>query len=884
MNNSVLLTKFFIPKNRDEYIQRVRVVNQISRGLDSNLVVLKAPAGFGKTTALAQWVRTISDNKVWITLDRTENDPIDFLLCFLGSVKPYLPTIDKSFLEMPQNAPLDSLESYLTLFINQIVNYQKKLIFVLDDFHKIENETIIDALCFLVGNKPKNIKVVIATRADLPFSCAKYRATGELVEITEDDLRFTQNETKLFINKFPNIRISDKDILELFKKTEGWAAGLKLSLLSLMKEKENPNYISQLSGANQHLKDFLLDEVLLLQTPRIQEFLLQTSILNRLTAPLTDYMLGINNSQELLDYINRNGLFLSSLDNDKQWYRYHQMFSDLLIKRLNTKYPERVADLYSRSAKWQLDNGFISEAISHIIKSGDYDYATKIIDKYAGETWAAGKISTLLYWLKLIPDNVLQSDPELCLLKAWIYYLGGKNGLMNQYINISTDFQKCILDHKRLVRLEGLHNVIIAAYNSNIGNLEETKIAFGKVEHYLSPSDIYWRIATYVSLGIAYTHTNQLQEASNIFHKVLKISENIDFHLAFITSSSYLAKVRMLQGNLLEAQQICNNAFLFLQNSLKVIPNLLSLYIDHRYSEIALFQYKLPEAEKKLKKQLESCDIEDNTLQKLRGLIIAIQLKIIQNEDDIAYELIENANRLLITTKTIDLSKSIKALEAWLALRNAQTYVGLDWVNSIKDDLSKNINCSRELEHQIFLEVLIETEQFEAAGAHIEQLLQETRKYGFSTLHIIALIMKTRILMRSNKSRLAIATLEEAIHIGKMHNLLGPFIYLGETLNSLYQNIPASDILSRRFIKKIISAQNLRINAGTRIQEVILTDRETQVVNELTSGLTYLEIALKLNISVNTVRTHIKNIYAKLGVYNRVEAVRKAHQLDLVEI
>ncbi|UCD43016.1 MAG: NACHT domain-containing protein, partial [Chloroflexota bacterium] len=388
MTAPLLVTKLFVPPTRQELVPRPRLIERLDRGLHCKLTLISTPAGFGKTTLLTQWVDKLkvsnngkahTDYKIaWFSIDEGDNDPTHFLtylITALNRIEGGKIAVGEGSLGMLQSSQPPTAELILTQLINEIADLPDKIILVLDDYHLIDTQLIQDALNFLLENLPPQLHLVVATREDPPLPLPRFRARDQITELRAVDLRFTPTEAAEFLNQVMGLDLSDQNINALESRTEGWIAGLQLAAISMQGHADAAGFIESFTGSHRLVLDYLIEEVLDRQSARVQSFLLQTSILDKLKSDLCDAVTGRDDSQQTLEYLDQANLFIIPLDDERQWYRYHHLFAGLLHQRLEQTQSEQVSILQSRASEWFQINGLPDEAIVHALRAGNFERA-----------------------------------------------------------------------------------------------------------------------------------------------------------------------------------------------------------------------------------------------------------------------------------------------------------------------------------------------------------------------------------------------------------------------------------------------------------------------------------------------------------------------------
>ena len=391
MGTPLLKTKLYIPPTRAELVSRPRLLERLNAGLDRKLTLISAPAGFGKTTLLSEWVAVCGRPVAWLSLDEEDNDPTRFLAYLVAALQTIEGNIGQGLLAALQSPGSVNVEAVLTTLLNEITavsqgDHEGRLyILILDDYHVIESQVIDQALTFTLDHLPRQLHLVIASRTDPTLPLSRLRARGQLTELRTADLRFTIDEAATFLKQVVRLPISSDDVRTLEKRTEGWITGLQLAAVAMQglgQHDQITSFIHSFGGSHRYVIDYLVDEVLDQQTPRVQEFLLRTSILDRLTAPLCNVVANREDSQAVLEQLETANLFLIPLDDERRWYRYHHLFGDLLKRRLSQAFPEQIIELHQRASIWYQESGDIDEAVHHALAAGNIEQAADILEDH----------------------------------------------------------------------------------------------------------------------------------------------------------------------------------------------------------------------------------------------------------------------------------------------------------------------------------------------------------------------------------------------------------------------------------------------------------------------------------------------------------------------
>ena len=423
----VLFTKFFVPDRGANHIERPRLTSRLTQGWQRNhcLALVSAPPGYGKTSLLSEWIDTTKVPAIWLSLDEEENDPAIFwpqLVAAIQQASPYLVASAKSYLSSVARPESRAVAALLS---NSLVGHQASLIIVLDDFHHIHHTDISSGLEFFLDCSPRQCMLAIGTRADPPLPLARLRACGRLTELRANDLALRCDETYHFFSRQSMPRLARRDIEALHLRTEGWPVGLQLAVLSLENRSDPHSFVSAFSGSHAHVLSYLVEEAIARLPQALRLFLIRTSILDRLSAPLCTAVTNDCQSLHHLDEIRRRNLFLVPLDDEGRWFRYHHLFADLVRQLLTQEQPEQVPDLHRRAAEWYAQHDLAEAAIRHAYQSADPAFTADLIGVHWERTIHRGNVAVVNRWFEMLPDELLYSDPSFLLAKSWAQHLSG---------------------------------------------------------------------------------------------------------------------------------------------------------------------------------------------------------------------------------------------------------------------------------------------------------------------------------------------------------------------------------------------------------------------------------------------------------------------------
>ncbi|NNL78316.1 MAG: helix-turn-helix transcriptional regulator, partial [Desulfobacterales bacterium] len=577
-----LKTKLHIPPLQSRWIGRPRLVKQMDEGFARKLTLISAPAGFGKTTLLVDWVYNRRIPVAWFSVDKGDSEPLHFLNYVILGLQSLVVSTGKAALTMLQSPQPPPIESILINLINDVISMPNDIALVLDDYHLVDAKPIHDLMAFLLENLPEQMHLIIATRSDPPLPVARVRSQNQMTEIRAADLCFTADETANFFNESLNLGLSTADIQLLDTRTEGWAAGLQLAALSLQGRKDPSGFLNRFKGDHRYIADYLTEEVLSRQPERLRNFLLQTSILKRLSGPLCDAVTQQEFSRQTLNALEKANLFVIPLDDARRWYRYHHLFADLLEQRLRMQQGDLVPELHSRASQWFAQNGFKNEAVEHALDAQNYTQAALLIEEIAEIDWDRARKSQLFQWIKKLPEEHIETNPKLCIFYARELFKSG--GLDNAEKRLQAAEQ--ILDSASSgdpdkENLQGRISVIRAYMSSRTGDVSRNIHFADKALKMLPQKDLAWRSVAATTLGFAYGWAGKgdLVKAQPAFTEAMKISEEAGNIYYQIFNGSCLGGVMAMRGKLKEAKDICRQSLgLAIENGIEQTGIVGSLY------------------------------------------------------------------------------------------------------------------------------------------------------------------------------------------------------------------------------------------------------------------------------------------------------------------
>jgi LuxR family maltose regulon positive regulatory protein len=869
----LLQTKLYVPPVRPEFVPRPRLVERLSLEPRRRLTLVSAPAGFGKTTLVAEWLSDAEHPVAWLSLDEEDNDPVRFFTYLVAAVQTVDPNIGQAaqaLLQAPQPPPLEPL---LASLINDIAATPCPFVLVLDDYHLIHTLPIHQQIAFLLEHQPPPMHLVIATREDPPLPLSRLRARGQVADIRQSDLQFTAEEADEFMRRAMRIDLPEPDIAALHRRTEGWIAGLQLVALSLQGRADAQQIVQSFTGSHRYVLDYLMDEVFQRQSADVRDFLLATSILNRFTAPLCNAVTGRDDGHRVLLNLEHANLFIVPLDQSRQWYRYHRLFTDLLRHRLETESRHDLTHLHRAASRWYADHGFPADAIRHALAASDWQDAASLIVGISGDMLKRGEVMTLLGWCQALPDEIVLANPQYCLEYSWPLILTEQIEAAEPYL---AQAEKAALEHE--IRPLYGQIAIAKAYIARSRGDNAQAIELSKQALALLPQDeLSGRSIVAMNLGLAQWYCGRMAEAEGALMEAQRAARGSGNEYVRWTAVLFLSRIQTARGRSRRAAKSYRQ-MIERGGQLPIVG--LAHYdlgrLSYEWNELAA-------AADYLQRGLEIVRRGGSMEFEAGGYSALAFVRQAQGDSAAAQEALRRADLLLEnpgispSTRLYNLASQVTValgqgdLDA--ASRAVERFPKLEEAGSFPGRLLAMLAQAR---------VLLVQDQRTAAADYLEALYEVASRAGWQST-----ITQTRALqtLAAPVPDEALAFLTEALTQAEAENYVRTFVDMGAPMAALLREAAAQGV-TPEYVGKLLSAFEVPQPPLPRhipTQPLIepLSERELDVLQLLVEGQTNYEIARALRVSVNTVKTHLSHIYGKLGVHNRREAAAKAKELDL---
>jgi LuxR family maltose regulon positive regulatory protein len=892
-------------------VPRPRLSQRLDRGTTSKLMLISAPAGFGKTTLLTEWLAARpagpADERLaaWLSLDRADNDPASFWTYVIAALQTVAPGVGESALTLLRAPQPPPIETVLTVLLNDLGAITGDIVLVLDDYHVIDARDVQDAMAFLLDHLPPRLHVVIASRTDPALPLARLRARGELVETRAAELRFTPDEAAAYLNEMMGLELTARDVAALEGRTEGWIAALQLAALSMQGRDDVAGFIAGFTGDDRYVVDYLAEEVLQRQSDRVQTFLLQTSILSRLSGPLCDAVTGQGGGKAMLGALDRGNLFLVPLDDRRRWYRYHHLFADVLQARLLDEQPDQVPDLHRRASAWYQQNGEPAVAIGHALAAGDFERGADLIELAIPAMSRTRQEATVRGWLEAIPGEVVRVRPVLSVgFAGALLSVGELEGVESRlrdaerWLDVTTGIdarsvarsaEMVVADeeeYRRLPAMIELYRAALALARGDVpGTVRHARRALGVA----LAEDHLCRAGASGMLGLAFWTSGDLEAGHSAYAECMTGLRRAGHIADTFGCAIALADIRLVQGRLGEAMRTYEQA---LQRASEqggpVLRGTADMYVG--MSGVHRERNDLHAATQQLLRSQELGEHTGLPQNRYRWRVAMARIRQAEGDLDGALDLLNEAERVYLGDFFPNV-RPVPALRARIWIAQGSLGEALGWAReqglSVDDDLS----YLREFEHITLARVLMARYQDERAQRSVHEAIRlldrllRAAEEGERAGSVIEIgVLRALAYQRHGDIPAALSCLERAVTQAEPEGYVRVFADEGPPMASLLR-VAARQQTGGNYVRRLLAAvtETETEQNGPVKQALIepLSERELDVLRLLGTELDGPAIARELMVSLNTVRTHTKHIYAKLAVTNRRAAVRRAAELDL---
>jgi LuxR family maltose regulon positive regulatory protein len=911
--DDILLSKLEIPLLGERIVQRERLTDLLNQAMQRRVTLVAAPTGYGKTTLLVEWLTTPGVNEwrtVWLSLDRYDQSLPGFWAYIVSGFKKVYPRLHFN-IQQVINRGFDAEHlPVINPLLNEIAQLPYSFFVVLDDYQTITHAAVHASLDYFIDHQPANVHLVIASRATPPLALSRLRARRQLLEITASDLAFTLPEAKSFLSNVMAVEFDAEQAEALFTMTEGWIAGLQLAALSRRGQPAGQFTLAELSQDNRQILEYLTEEVLNHQDPRIKEFLLKTSLLSELCAPLCDALMEGSDSQDILTRIEQDNLFVACLDSSGYWFRYHAMFAEALTVQLKRSDPASVPELHRRAYRWLLDHNLPEKAVPHALAAGDLEKAAEIVDSCAMQAILQYDLVSLMQWLSYFNDDMVARRPRLGIYQAMLTFHNGQDQQTEEILDRASQYP---LDDQDLFEFQWTVSAIRAAIECMIGD-PRLGISLGqKLLSHPSAHRLNFRGFIYYVLGFAHVFLNEYAAAADDYEKACQVASDRKSIIEYVHTCGELARVLKKQGRLNQAEALYHQSIAAARRY-EQPPELIALP-ESGLMEIALERGDL-EAARAWEHAIRDCFPRLSQSIPMRNFLCQINMRLVFfdlasgdlaaacADFERALESIDTVLALFPNT-TLDITNLL--VHMLLALQGQET--GEPWRKEAETWLAA-AGDPRDVAGQAALARLaLASQQVDSALQRLEPGIVAAQASGDVEHQIEIQTLLALAYQAQDRFDPALAALQAALSLAEPEDFVRPFIAGGLPMKALLERFLSGEAAQpqgprgeriHRLIETILAAMNTAAVAprpmanlphtqppalpeATELtpQMPPLSPREQEVLELLAAGKSVKEIAAALTISVNTAKVHVKNIYRKLGSHSRKVVFDRAAALGI---
>jgi LuxR family transcriptional regulator, maltose regulon positive regulatory protein len=881
MSTPLLATKLHFPQVRSNLVPRPRLMAILEQGLRGPLTLISAPAGSGKTTLMGEWRETARDQipVAWLSLDTADNESLRFLTYLTASIKSASPNLTHPTVDLLQASEPPALDVITSSLIESLDSFTDELVVALDDYHVITNITIHEILNNLLAHLPPALHLVILTRADPPLPLARLRVNNALTEIRAHDLRFTLDEVAAFLSQTMGLSLTREQVASLEARTEGWIAGLQLAALSMQGRGDVDDFVAAFTGSNRFVVDYLIEEVLSLQSEKTRDFLLKTSILERMNASLCNRLTGESDGQTMLEGLERANLFVLNLGSDRQWYRYHHLFADVLQQRLMQSDPEEVDGLHRRASAWLEENNDLNEAVHHALAGRDLERAARIAEGLGFQLLQRGELVAMLGLLDAVRELVPER-PQLCIDKAWALMLTGQLTEVELLLQRAEELLDTRFTEKDM-RFERGSIAAIRCYLITRNGDAARGLELGKQALDILPETSYsTRSVVYLTMGGANVLLWNIDSIIQNMRKAARLGiQGGNVHSA-VTAISTIANLLMTQGQLHRSEETFREA---LPHATQ--PNGQPLPIAARiFGGLSRLYYEwndLDTAHDYASQAFELGQKWGNVDTLITAHVMLARVQQARSDFNGAEESLHAAERLLQTRQAERTGPEwVEMAHVWLWLAQGNLEACERWLNVHAKKPKMNAG-----DQYIMARILLAQGYHDRALEMLVPLMNESDALGHANSVIELLVFQALAHQQKGDSPSAIETLTRALTLAKPEGYVRVFLDQGKPMRELLSKVKG-DGRNTDFVLALLTSferePNFASQPSPRASTDLLSDRELEILRLIASGASNKKIASELVIAIGTVKRHTVNIFNKLGVENRTEAVAKARELNLM--
>jgi len=908
----LLQTKFLAPAYNSKSVERSRLLDRLGPRSARKLVLISAPAGYGKTTLVSQWLHSHEKDFCWLSLDQYDNDSARFWQYVIGSIETL---IDGFGSESRKFLIADHIhiDAAVTALVNELNNWSmngRSLNIVLDDFHAIQNQEILQQFAYFVDFLPPNVELIITTRFEPKLPISRWSVKNWVDQIYSTDLVFSFSESRSFLNHYMGLTLNDQQVEQIFQKTEGWIAAMQLAALSASATPNHEQaYLSpqQLFANDRHFSDYILSEILEHQPESIQNFLIDSSCLLKLNSKLIDQIRETDDSQKTLEYLYQSNLFLTPLDKDHRWFRYHDMFREALLTKLRLSQSDRFIVLQERAVEWLIKHEQAHEAIEQVVQLEDWNLLVKLLEKNGNNLIHEGHHLLMLDWLRLVPEKLFSQSPRVIMLKIWALFFSNKIEVISPLL----EELESLIDHQRLLNIEtstneliDLHSEIslIRAYLARSqSDLKSAGKLTKEVLKELDTTKMPLKSVTYYGIGLDSFAIGDLESAETALLEAIEHGKREKKYTTVLSSSGLLGWIYFYQGKLEIALEtgIVNQQWIDSYHDASQ-PRIISCWQNSALAMIYTEKSEFTIAESYINPLLKHLEIgtepgQHIIIQYTRASLLFAQKNFIDAIEciDDAWHVYQHKSDSIVFTPPSLIALKAKCLLAMSQVDKAQ-YV----IDEINQESINAIPLNFEDINLTKARIFIQLGKTDLALEMINRLIDQTKTKQHIYHHIQALNIKAIVLLKLHDSTGASKLIKESLFLASQEGFIS--VYANESSLILQvlalgadPSIPDSYLQKLSTILGLQAEKQSQQTAQTELPGAAalesnkqllepLSQREIEVLHLINSGLANKEIAQKLSLAPATVKAHIRNLYGKIDAKSRTEALSKARAIGLI--
>lgn len=901
MANPILETKLRVPRPRRGLLARSRLVDRLTGGSEAPLALVSAPAGSGKTTLLADWASApgVHGSVAWLSLDPDDNVYETFWTYVVAALQTLAPSLGAGAVPFIERSQAPTSDPALTTLLNDLNAHRNEVRLVVDDYHFVDSTDIQDSLAFFLDHLPENVQLLISTRSDPALPLANLRAKGELVEIRAADLHFTQDEADSYLTELMGLSLTAQQVTALEERTEGWAAALQLAALSMQGVDDISGFITAFAGSQRFVVDYLVEEVLDRQREQVRDFLVQTSILSRLTGRLCDAVSGQADSAATLEALERDNLLIVPLDSQRRWYRYHHLFADVLQARLRDEHPDLVRPLHIRASDWYEEAGDLPEAITHALAAEDYDGAADLVEKAIPSLRMTRDEATLRKWFEALPPDLFADRPVLSVGYVGALLAAGELAGVERLLQLAerwidpnaeekaSDSRMVVANDKELRRMPSAIALYRAALARMAGDDAGTLAHANRAVELADAADHLERGGAAGFLALTHWTRGDLDAAFHNWAEAMSSLGKAGHTSDVIGCTLSMADIRITQGRLSEALTIYERGLRLATEPGPAHRGAADMHVG--IGEILRERNDLAGAREHLRSAKELGDGNGLPQNLYRSRVLQALIQHAEGDLEGALDLLTEAEQLYFTDFAPEI-RPVSAQRAKLLVAAGRLAEARRWASQRGLSLADDLSYVREFEHVTLARVFLAEAQIGRGDAPVntiveflERLQRAAEDGGRIGSSIEILVVAARAHLAADDTDTAVGFLNRAIALGEPEGFTRVFLDEGAGIVPLLK-LATADKTASEHARLLLAEMGAPARTTPAPQNLVdpLTERELEVLRLLSTDLSGPDIARELYVSLNTMRTHTKSIYTKLGVSSRRAAVRRAAELEIL--